>query len=86
MTTHHPVERHVVSVEAPFTKGKRIAPAGFLASYSSQTRDAYALDLRMFTAWVPAAQPAPVPGPAGGHRVFRPDMKSRERARATMLN
>lgn len=41
----------VVSVEPLFTAGERSALAGFLAGYSGLTRDAYALDLRMFTAW-----------------------------------
>jgi integrase/recombinase XerD len=40
-----------VSVEPLFSEGERIALAGFLAGYSGLTRDAYALDLRMFSAW-----------------------------------
>jgi hypothetical protein len=39
----------VVSVEPLFSEGERIALAGFLAGYSGLTRDAYTLDLRMFT-------------------------------------
>jgi hypothetical protein len=41
----------VVSVEPLFTEAERTALVGFLAGYSGLTRDAYALDLRMFTAW-----------------------------------
>ena len=51
MTTTVPSTDVVVSVEPLFTEAERIALAGFLAGYSGLTRDAYALDLRMFTAW-----------------------------------
>src|ERR1700722_3134598 len=40
-----------VPVEPLFTERERIALTGFLAGYSGLTRDAYALDLRLFTAW-----------------------------------
>lgn len=40
-----------VPVEELFTAGERTALVGFLASYSGLTRDAYALDLRMFSSW-----------------------------------
>lgn len=51
MTTTIPSTDIVVSVEPLFTQAERIALAGFLAGYTGLTRDAYALDLRMFTAW-----------------------------------
>ncbi len=35
---------------------KRLALSGFLAGYSAMTREAYTLDLRMFTAWCHAWQ------------------------------
>jgi len=35
----------------PFTNAEQMALAGFLAGYSGQTREAYALDLRQFMAW-----------------------------------
>jgi hypothetical protein len=41
----------VVSIEPLFTTAERSALGGFLAGYSGLTRDAYALDLRMYTAW-----------------------------------
>jgi hypothetical protein len=50
-TTTIPTTDVVVSVAPLFTAGERSALAGFLAGYSGLTRDAYALDLRMFTAW-----------------------------------
>jgi len=34
-----------------FTDAERLALAGFLAGYRDLTREAYALDLRQFTAW-----------------------------------
>lgn len=70
MTTTIPSTDIVVSVEPLFTTGERTASAGFLAGYSGLTRDAYALDLRMYTRLVSAARPAPVPGPPRGYRVL----------------
>ena len=40
-----------VPVEELSSAGERTALVGFLAGYSGLTRDAYALDLRMYTAW-----------------------------------
>ncbi len=34
-----------------FSDRERLALPGFLAGYSSMTREAYTLDLRQFTAW-----------------------------------
>src|SRR3954447_9390415 len=51
MTTTIPSTDILVPVEPLFTEPERVALAGFLAGYSGLTRDAYALDLRMFTAW-----------------------------------
>ncbi len=62
----------VMSAEPLFTEGERTALAGLLVSYGGLTWDAYALDLRIFTAWCQHHQFAPVPGPASGHRVLRP--------------
>src|SRR5215475_15644131 len=57
--------------EPVFSAQERLALAGFLAGYTGLTREAYALDLRQFTAWCPAAAPAAVPAPPGRHRMFR---------------
>ena len=51
MTTTIPSTDVVVSVEPLFAEDERIALAGFLAGYSGLTRDAYTLEVRMFTAW-----------------------------------
>jgi integrase/recombinase XerD len=41
----------LVPVQPAFTNAERLALAGFLAGYRGLTREAYALDLRQFTAW-----------------------------------
>src|SRR5580658_2550615 len=41
----------VVPAEPIFTELEQLALAGFLASYSGLTREAYVLDLRQFTTW-----------------------------------
>jgi hypothetical protein len=51
MTTTMPSTELVVPVEPLFSQDEQTALAGFLAGYSGLTRDAYALDLRIFTAW-----------------------------------
>lgn len=61
-----------VAVEELFTAGERTALVGFLAGYSGLTRDAYALDLRMFTAWCQKHEVQLFRAAASGHRVFRP--------------
>jgi len=38
-----------------FTNPEALALTGFLAGYSGLTRDAYALDLRLYAAWVTTA-------------------------------
>ena len=38
-------------IEPAFSEPEKLALAGFLAGYSGMTREAYALDLRQFTAW-----------------------------------
>jgi Phage integrase, N-terminal SAM-like domain len=41
----------IVRYEPALSKAELTALAGFLAAYRGYTRDAYALDLRQFTAW-----------------------------------
>ena len=84
MTTTIPSTDIVVSVEPLFTEDERIAPAGLLAGYTGLTRDAYALNLRMLTAWCQQrslhlfqARRADIEG-------FGRDIESRHRARATI--
>ena len=51
MTTTTTPSTAVVVYDDMFADSERFARAGFLAGYSGQTRDAYAMDLRQFTAW-----------------------------------
>jgi integrase/recombinase XerD len=51
MTTTTSTTDVVVPVEPLFSEAERSALVGFLAGYRGLTRDAYALDLRMYTAW-----------------------------------
>ena len=50
MTTAVP-SAALATVQPVFTDAERVALAGFLAGYRGLTREAYALDLRQFTAW-----------------------------------
>ena len=50
MTTTAP-STALVMIQPAFTDAERLALAGFLAGYRGLTREAYALDLRQFTAW-----------------------------------
>jgi integrase/recombinase XerD len=50
MTTAAP-STALVMIQPVFTDAERLALAGFLAGYRCLTREAYALDLRQFTAW-----------------------------------
>ncbi len=74
----------VVSFDPVFAGPEQLALAGFLAGYSGQTREAYALDLRQFAAWrinhgirLFAARRADIEG-------FARDLEGRGRARATI--
>jgi len=74
----------LVMIQPVFTDAERLALAGFLAGYRGLTREAYALDLRQFTAWcrgrsVPlfAVRRADIEG-------FARDLEAKGRARATV--
>ncbi len=52
MTTTTASTSTAIAVTEPvFSPQERLALAGFLAGYTGLTREAYALDLRQFTAW-----------------------------------
>jgi site-specific recombinase XerD len=74
----------LATIQPVFTDAERLALAGFLAGYRGLTRDAYALDLRQFTAWccarsldLLAVRRADIEGFAG-------ELEARGRARATV--
>ena len=50
MTTAAP-STALATIQPAFTDPERLALAGYLAGYRGLTREAYALDLRQFTAW-----------------------------------
>ena len=58
MTTAAP-STALVMTQPAFSDAERLALAGFLAGYRGLTREAYALDLRQFTAWCPARRYRP---------------------------
>jgi integrase/recombinase XerD len=74
----------VASVEPLFTRDERSALAGFLAGYSGLTREAYALDLRMFTAWCQSHDLHLFQARRPDIECFGRDMEQRGRARATI--
>jgi integrase/recombinase XerD len=83
MTTAAP-STALATIQPAFTDAERLALAGFLAGYRGLTRDAYALDLRQFTAWcrarslnLSAVRRADIEG-------FARDLEARGRARATV--
>jgi integrase/recombinase XerD len=74
----------VAPVEPLFTADEQAALAGFLAGYSGLTRDAYSLDLRMFTAWCQQHGLHLFQARRPDIECFGRDMESRGRARATI--
>ena len=73
-----------VPVEELFTAGERTALVGFLAYYSGLTRDAYALDLRMFTSWCQQHEVHLFQARRADIESFGRDMEARGRARSTI--
>jgi integrase/recombinase XerD len=71
----------VMPVQPLFTPDEQVALAGFLAGYSGLTRDAYALDLRMFTAWCQRHTLHLFQDRRADIECFGRDMESRGRAR-----
>lgn len=84
MTTTIPSTNIVVSVEPLFTEVERSALAGFLAGYRGLTRDAYSLDLRMFTARCQQRGLHLFQARRADIECFGRDMETRGRARATI--
>jgi hypothetical protein len=62
----------LATIQPAFTDPERLALAGYLAGYRGLTREAYALDLRQFTTWVPRPLPGAVRRPPRRHRRLRP--------------
>jgi integrase/recombinase XerD len=84
MTTTNPSAEIGLAVEPLFTADERIALAGFLAGYGGLTRDTYALDLRMFTAWCQQHGLQLFQARRADIECFGRDIEIRGRARATI--
>lgn len=74
----------LVTIQPAFTDAERLALAGFLAGYRGLTRDAYALDLRQFTAWCRARSLALFSVRRADIELFARELEARGRARATV--
>src|SRR5216683_5790037 len=83
MTTTTP-STAIVPVEPVFSDQERLALAGFLAGYSGLTREAYALDLRQFTAWCHRHQLRLFGVRRADIECFGRDLEAAGRARATV--
>jgi integrase/recombinase XerD len=71
-------------VQPAFTDAERLALAGFLAGYRGLTREAYALDLRQFTAWCRNQWLPLFAVRRAGIESFARDLEAQGRARATV--
>jgi integrase/recombinase XerD len=83
MTTAAP-STALVTIQPAFTDAERLALAGYLAGYRGLTREAYALDLRQFTAWCRARCLALFAVRRCDIESFARDLEARGRARATV--
>jgi site-specific recombinase XerD len=85
MTTITSSPSTVIAVCEPvFTGPERLALAGFLAGYTGLTREAYALDLRQFTAWCQQRNIRLFQARRADIECFARDLEARGRARATV--
>ena len=83
MTTAAP-STALATIQPAFTDPERLALAGYLAGYRGLTREAYALDLRQFTAWCRARSVALFAVRRADIEGFARDLETRGRARATV--
>ena len=74
----------LVPLQPAFSDAERLALAGFLAGYRGLTREAYALDLRQFTAWCRARSVPLFTVRRADIESFARDLEARGRARATV--
>jgi integrase/recombinase XerD len=83
MTTAAP-STALATIQPAFTDAERLAFAGFLAGYRGLTREAYALDLRQFTAWCRARSLPLFAVRRADIDSFARELEARGRARATV--
>ena len=85
MTTTTSIPSTAIAVGEPvFTHQERLALTGFLAGYTGLTREAYALDLRQFTAWCQQRHLRLFQTRRADIECFARDLEARGRARATI--
>jgi len=83
MTTAAP-STALATIQPAFSDAERLALAGFLAGYRGLTREAYALDLRQFTAWCRARSLPLFAVRRADIEGFARELEARGRARATV--
>jgi integrase/recombinase XerD len=83
-TTTAPASTAIAVTEPVFSTQERLALAGFLAGYTGLTREAYALDLRQFTAWCQLHHWRLFQARRADIECFARDLEARGRARATI--
>ena len=85
MTTTTASTSTAIAVPEPvFTAQERLALAGFLAGYTGLTREAYALDLRQFTAWCQLHHLRLFQARRADIECFARDLEARGRARGSV--
>jgi integrase/recombinase XerD len=84
MTTSISLSAALAVVEPAFSEPEKLALAGFLAGYSGQTRAAYALDLRQFSAWCRRRQLRLFAVRRADIELFARDLEAAGRSRATI--
>src|SRR5215813_8896140 len=85
MTTTTASTSTAIAVPEPvFIAQERLVLAGFLAGYTGLTREAYALDLRQFTAWCQLRHLHLFQARRADIECFARDLEARGRARATV--
>jgi len=74
----------IAVAELVFTHQERLTLTGFVAGYTGLTREAYALDLRQFTAWCQQRHLRLFQARRSDIECFARDLEARGRARATI--
>jgi site-specific recombinase XerD len=83
-TTTAPGSTAIAVTEPVFSTQEQLALAGFLAGYTGLTREAYALDLRQFTAWCQLRHLRLFQARRADIECFARDLEARGLARATI--
>jgi integrase/recombinase XerD len=84
MTTSISSSAALAMIEPAFSEPEKLALAGFLAAYSAMTREAYALDLRQFTAWRRQQQLRLFAFRRADIEIYARELEAAGRARATV--